>query len=254
VQGVLVIDVECWREVDDNGKAILPKPPSTNTATSTTAAEIKEQRIAPLRLGQFEMRRTQLYVSNSLKAVFDSTLRPTTLPTRYSKLYWTADATRVNCKSVPSYELKNQLPESGDRQPSMQQPFLIDYPLKETRDLSWTLSFDDSPASRPVGLVVDVNTTSSGAQTFFARPRAAAVSSGPDDFATADTFPFHHTFSNDLFEAAITGSSIDKIYSTIRSKSDDYNAFGWLPPPFIMSSLTHIQSITGSWACTRCRC
>jgi hypothetical protein len=251
VEGVLVIDVECWHEVDEAGKPVVPIPGATTAATTaapapaapapaaadtakaaeaTKAADAAKRYIVPLRLGQFEMRGSQLYQSDSLEATFDTSQLPTTLPTRYSKLYWSAAADE-DSERLPSYQLKNQLPKTGGKLSLLGQPFLVDYGLTEKRDLCWTISFDDSQIPRPVGLILDVKTASSGAQTFFARPRAVAASPDPDDLSAADSFPFHHSFSNDLLEAAITGPSIDKIYQTMKAKSGSVDGFGFLPGP-----------------------
>ncbi|KAM7190880.1 hypothetical protein V8F20_009564 [Naviculisporaceae sp. PSN 640] len=220
VDGVLIIDVESWRWVE-------------------TQDEGKKKVAVPRRLGQFEMRGTELYLTENLKAVFDENLMPTTLPTRFSKLDWT----EVPGQKFPSYTLEYRKAAPGSeeeknntRKASMRQPLLVDTaePSGEKRDLSWTLVFDDTQTTRPVGLLVDVKKSSTGAESFFARPRVERLSgniAGTETVAglsSIDIFPFHHTFSNSLLEAAVvTGASVDDIYATISDRAGDSDAFGF---------------------------
>ncbi|VTT77245.1 unnamed protein product [Fusarium fujikuroi] len=208
VDGILVLDIESWRKINNV--------------------------IEPRYLGQFEMRGTELYRTQNLEPVFDQDLEPTTLPTRFSKLDWTvADrhTRQVPGQQFPSYELQYRKKESGSdtTKACMEQPLLVKIgeDPKDPQDLSWTLTFDDTQSSRPLGLLVDVKKASSGAQTFFARPRTKELENeGEDILSAVDVFPFHHTFSNNLLDAAVTEPSVAGIYRAISTREGDSNAFG----------------------------
>ncbi|KAJ5949958.1 hypothetical protein N7454_001542 [Penicillium verhagenii] len=213
ISDVLVIDVESWYALADQ--------------------EPSNQKYRPVHLGQFEMRDSQMYLTSFLTPAIDAKSAPSTIPTSFGKLVHPLDETKKTPLSsrLPEYLIAEQKDKDGNL--ITYYPLLIDSAkLDDVYQMSWTLSFDDTQYSRPLGLLVDVSTVSRGSRTYFAYPPRTVVKPeirSKDLTNLVVLTPFDNQASGKLVRQLAGNNSLDEIYQQMRdiaAQPEGPNTFG----------------------------
>ncbi|KAK6523172.1 hypothetical protein TWF694_006067 [Orbilia ellipsospora] len=206
---VLVIDVECHLKTE-------------NSVDKTQL------------LGQFELRDSQLYL---IQEPNPSSPKDTpTFRTAFSKVQWKLQSSEEPITSLPTsppFANVTEIEDANgrvklspttkdnekDKLKVITTPLLIDFISDEERKLSWTISFDATKDPRPLGVVVDVETSGAGPQTYFAQPKNNELPlsklSSKSWSETVNCFSLDHRITNRLMESATKGTGLKDIYLTL---------------------------------------
>ena len=184
--------------------------------------------------GQFEMRDSQVYVKKPEAAVVKSGTTQKSMGTYYSKIVWSMSGLPdFGMTDKYSYEVTLENGEKRTRwKEFVNDPLLAGYKGEVDRTLSWTVSFDDSQYPRPLGLVVDVLSTSQGPQSYFALPPEDELQPDMKSQALTDygqSYRLDHPVAALLVESASKTSDTGTMLKALREgvqDSDFARAFG----------------------------
>ncbi|KAF4437660.1 putative PA14 domain protein [Fusarium austroafricanum] len=178
IKGVLIVDVDAWTgEVSEASSSYTSYP-----------------------VGRFEMNEMHFRATTT-----PGTTSPMTLPTSFSKLSYTVKSTAV----VPTYTVTS--PSGHDS------ALFVNAGKGDASKVCWTVAFDDSQFPRPTALVMDVQSTSGGNITYFARPADSLKDDTKSEESKGAAFfdRFNYPVSPQLVDVASAGSDLEAVYKTV---------------------------------------